>query len=125
MNPSDFVQVQLSAAGITFAGEGATVRIANGHYSYFFTPGNPVKVLSSEWRRSLSLKNFQGTPILEVAPAPSLPSAVPAATRSVTAATRSSRFFSPAASHTDAPAQPVSQATQPAAAASAAEAEVK
>jgi hypothetical protein len=125
MNPSDFVQAQLSAAGITFAGEGALVRISNGHFSYCFTPGNSVKVLTSEWRRFLSLREYQGKPILEVAPPPSLPSAAPAATRAATAASRSSRFFSPAASHTDAPAQPVSQATQPAAAASAAEAEVK
>jgi hypothetical protein len=125
MNSSDFVQAQLSAAGITFASKGASVRISNGHFSYLFTPGNPVKVLSSEWRRSLSIQAHEGQPILEVAPPPSLPSAAPAAIKAVTAATRSSRFFSPAASHTDAPAQPVSQATQPAAAASAAEAEVK
>jgi len=67
---SDFVQVQLSAAGIAFAGAGATVRIVNGHFSYVFTPGKPVRVLSSEWRRALSLKTVNGKAILELAPAP-------------------------------------------------------
>jgi hypothetical protein len=123
----DFVELQLTAAGVAFAGEGGIVRMNNGHYSYTFTASQPVRVLSSEWRRGFPVKTFDGQPILQIAkpsPAPvsaSSSSAAPAAK----AKTRSSRFISPAASHTDAPAQPVSQATQPAAAASVAEAEVK
>jgi hypothetical protein len=106
----DLVQVQLSAAGIAFAGTGAQVIISNAHYSYSFAPGKPVKVLTSEWRRSLSLRMFDGQPVLEVASSPA--KATPG------------RVISPGASHTDAPEQPV-KATQPAAEASAAEPEVK
>ena len=118
--PSDFIQVQLSAAGVAFAGAGAQVRIANGHFCYIFTPGKPVRVLSSEYRRVLAVKLFNGAPIFEIAHAIlSTPAAAPVKAGSQ----RSARVISPAISHTDAPAQPVSQATQPAA--SAADTEVK
>lgn len=115
----DFVQVQLSASGIAFAGEGAQVRIVNGHYNYLFTPGSPVKVLTSEWSRSLSLKNFNGQPILEVAAASAADPAAPTVTEII-----------PGASHTDAPEQAGSQsgaqpATKSKAAKSAADSEVK
>jgi hypothetical protein len=103
--PSDFVQVQLSAAGITFAGQGATVRIANAHFSYVFTPGQPVRVLSSEWRRVLSLKTYQGASILALAPVPA-----PAASQKPTPVP--GRVISPAASHTDAPQPTVEKAAE-------------
>jgi hypothetical protein len=95
MNPSDFVQVQLSPAGIALS-ESTSVRISNAHFNYCFTPGQPVKVLSSEWRRTLSLKTYQGSQILVLAPV-----ADPAAPQKPTPAP--GRFISPAASHTDAP----------------------
>jgi hypothetical protein len=106
----DFVQVQLSATGVAYAGAGAKVVVANGHYAYAFTPGQSVKVLTSEWRSSLSLKMSDGQPIFEVA--------------SGAAKTSSGRTISPDASHTDAPEQST-KATQTAAAASAADPEVK
>jgi hypothetical protein len=93
---SDFVQVQLSAAGLNYAGSSATVRIANGHFSYVFTGSNPVRVLSSEWRRVLSLKQYQGQPIFEIAPTAPV-AATPAAAAPVT------HVISAPASHTDAP----------------------
>jgi hypothetical protein len=52
MNPSDFVQVQLSPAGIALS-ESTSVRISNAHFNYCFTPGQPVKVLKFwPWLRS-------------------------------------------------------------------------
>jgi hypothetical protein len=108
---SDFVQVQLTAAGIAMAGTDGSVRIANGHFSYVFTAGNAVRVLSSEWRRVLSLKLYQGQAILEIAPV-----ATVAATKTSASSTR---VVSPVASHTDAPTQSAASTS------SAAEAEVK
>jgi hypothetical protein len=96
----DFLDVQLTTAGIALAAPGSTVRIANGHFSYVFTGGKPVRVLSSEWRRVLSLKTFEGAPILAVVPTVATPSAA------ATPKTATARVISPAASHTDAPAQP-------------------
>ena len=110
--PSDFIQVQLTAAGIAFAGKSGTVRIANGHFAYVFAAA-PVRVLISEWSRTLSGKKINGAAILEAVPAAPV-KAGPAPTRTI----------SPGSSHTDAPEQ---TAAKPAAAASAAEpqAEVK
>ena len=92
---SDFVQVQLSATGIAFAGKGATLRVGNGHFDYTFMPGAPVRVLTSEWRKTLSLKAYAGQPILEVAPTAAAAPAKPVAAASHT--------ISPAVSHTDPP----------------------
>lgn len=91
---SDFVEVRLSAAGIAYAGQGATVTISNGHFSYVFSGATPVRVLTSEWRRVLSVKQSQGQPLFETAPAaPAAPAvAAPVA-----------RVISAPASHTDAP----------------------
>jgi hypothetical protein len=121
MTTSDFVDLQLSSAGIAFCGQGASLRIANGHYDYTFTPGTPVRVLSSEWRRGFPVKTCNGQPILEVIPE------APAARPPVKAASlRAARVISPAASHTDAPAQPASAPNNPSAAdAAATEPEVK
>ena len=114
--PSDFIQVQLSPAGVAFAGKGGAVRIANGHFDYTFTASKPVRVLTSEWRKALSLKVYKGAPILEAvaAAAPAAP-AKPAPPQSHT--------VSPAASHTDAAAQPATEA--PAAKAAETQVEVK
>jgi hypothetical protein len=73
MNPSDFIDVQLSAAGAAFAGDGATLRIGNGRFNYTFVSGTPVRVLTSEWRLALSHRRHDGAPILE--PAPDVPAA--------------------------------------------------
>ena len=92
----DFVEVQLTAAGITMAAPGTILRIANGHFSYLFTVGTPVRVLSSEWRRTLSILTYKGAPVLAIVAAAT---PAPAAQKTTTA-----RVTSPAASHTDAPA---------------------
>lgn len=67
--PSDFVQVQLSAAGIAFAAGGA-VRISTAHFSYEFKPGTQVRVLTSEWSGALSRERISGETIFELVPAP-------------------------------------------------------
>ena len=103
---SDFVEIVLSPAGVEMAGDGGYVQISDGHFVYRFTALKPVRVLTSEWRRVLSLKRFSGQPILEVAPAAPEPAASPAATAAAPApgpAAGATHTISPAASHTDAP----------------------
>jgi hypothetical protein len=114
----DFVQVQLTAAGIAFAGAGQTLRVCNGHFDYTFTPGNPVKVLISEWSRVLSAQLSNGQPVFEL-----VSTGAQAAQQSGASVT-----ISPEASHSDAPAQPAPQPafkTKSTAAKSAAATEVK
>jgi hypothetical protein len=67
-NNSDFVEVQLSAAGIAAAGENGTLRITAAHMSYQFAPGQPVRVLTSEWAKVLSTEQLKGQLIFELAP---------------------------------------------------------
>jgi hypothetical protein len=85
---SDFVQVQLSPAGVAFAGPGGSVRVTNGRFDYTFAQGTPVRVLVSEWRKVLSLRSHQGAAIFEAVAAPSVV-----------------RTISPVSSHSDAPEQ--------------------
>jgi hypothetical protein len=66
---SDFVEVQLSAAGIQAAGVDGALRITAAHMSYEFTPGARVRVLTSEWAKVLSRETLRGNTILELAPA--------------------------------------------------------
>ena len=100
--PSDFVQVQLSAAGVAFAGTGGQVRIANGHFAYLFSATKPVRVLTSEWSRTLSRKTFNGAPILMIAPTP-----VPAQPTPSPAPLSHTNF--PSISHRDGDAAPIEQ----------------
>ncbi len=72
---SDFVEVRLSAVGVSFAGASGSVRVANGHFAYTFTAATPVRVLTSEWRKLLSLKQYKGQPVFEVVTAESAPQA--------------------------------------------------
>lgn len=74
---SDFLSVELSAAGVAFAGEGGVVRISAAHFSYSFAAGKPVRVLTSEWSRTLVKEMHDGQPLLKVAETPS-PSGVAA-----------------------------------------------
>ena len=69
--PSDFVNVQLSAAGAKVG----PVRVANAHFNYFFEQGKTVRVLTSEWRRVLSQERRGADALLEIAPAPVAPEA--------------------------------------------------
>jgi hypothetical protein len=41
------------------------VRICNSSFDYTFAQGVPVRVLTSEWRKVLSLRSHQGAAILE------------------------------------------------------------
>jgi hypothetical protein len=66
---SDFVDVQLSAAGVAMVGADGALQIANAHLSYKFTPGTVTRVLTSEWSKVLSRETFGGDPIFEPAPA--------------------------------------------------------
>jgi hypothetical protein len=66
---SDFVDVQLSAAGVAMVGADGSLQITNAHLSYKFTPGASTRVLTSEWSRVLSKELFRGEPIFEIAPA--------------------------------------------------------
>jgi len=63
---SDFVNVELSTAGVAFAGKAGVVRIASAHMDYTFTAGKPVRVLTSEWSRTLAKHSNGGQPILQV-----------------------------------------------------------
>jgi len=66
---SDFVDVQLSAAGVAMVGADGALQITNAHLSYKFTPGTVTRVLTSEWSKVLSRETFGGDPIFEPAPA--------------------------------------------------------
>lgn len=65
----DFVDIQLSPAGASFAGKGGVVQISNGRFSYKVASGKPVRVLISEWSRTLSKETFNGQPIFQLTPA--------------------------------------------------------
>lgn len=80
-SPSDFVNVQISAA----AAKLAPVHVANGHFSYVFADSSAsVRVLTSEWRKVLSNISVNGVTVFTLAadaqPAPEAkPTAAPAA----------------------------------------------
>ena len=65
---SDFVDIQLSAAGIAMVGANGALQITNAHLSYKFTPGVSTRVLTSEWSKMLSRESYQGKSIFELAP---------------------------------------------------------
>jgi hypothetical protein len=68
--PSDFVDVQLTAAGEKFAGEAGVLRFSNGRFSYTFTKGHPTRVVKAyEWSSVLSAMNYQGEPVFAIVPA--------------------------------------------------------
>jgi hypothetical protein len=66
---SDFVNVQLSAAGAQIAGADKPIRITTPHFSYVFTASGSTRVLASEWARLLSKEKIDGALILQLAPA--------------------------------------------------------
>lgn len=77
----DFVQVQLSAAGLKLAGSGP-LKVANGTRSLTFTPGQTTKVERSyEWRAWLSTTMRNGEPLFEIAPAAPAPAASTSTTK--------------------------------------------
>ncbi len=66
--PSDWVQVRLSEAGLAFAGDSATVNVANTHMHYTFQGTTPTRVLRyAEWDKLLSKETINGQPMFELA----------------------------------------------------------
>ena len=88
MAGEDYVQVQLTAAGVEMAGTGKYVRVLFANSDLTFDIGKPLRVTRFEWS-SLRARLFKGQPIFEVvpsgapaaaaAPAPSPSPAAPAA----------------------------------------------
>ena len=102
---SDFVQVQMSEAGIAFAGTGGTIRVENSRSHFVFTAGKPLRVVKSyEWGYLATQKNADGKPLFELVPAaapvaPEAPTAEEVAAAAAAAATLAAQHE--AASHTD------------------------
>jgi len=70
MAGNDFVNVQLTPAGVALAG-GHPLTVQNGRAHYSFAPGSPVRVLTSELKTWLSQQHTsKGDPIFEIVPAP-------------------------------------------------------
>jgi hypothetical protein len=66
---SDFVDVQLSAAGVLVAGASGSITVITPHFSYAFTAAGGTRVLTSEWAKTLSKETVNGQKILELTPA--------------------------------------------------------
>jgi len=65
---SDFVQVQLTPFGQTFA-KGNPLTVSNGRRTHTFTGATAVKVeLSYEWKVWLSKRNVNGQLLFELVP---------------------------------------------------------
>jgi hypothetical protein len=67
MAGSDFLDIELSAAGLQMGGEGGAIRITTRNFSYQVKAGSTVRVLTSEWFNVLSKENYQGQPIFQPA----------------------------------------------------------
>jgi hypothetical protein len=121
---SDFVNVRLAAAGLTFAGSNGTVRIANAHMDYKFSGDTAQRVLTSEWSKIFSIEKYNGAPMFELVPtaqaaAPVATQAAPAPVKATAAPVVAIPAPSPiadatkaAASTSQPAAQPVAVATQ-------------
>lgn len=68
MAGTDFVDVQLSDAGVAQVGQAGALRITVGPMSYLFTPGQRVRVLSSEWSKVLSREKRKGQTLFVLSP---------------------------------------------------------
>jgi hypothetical protein len=81
MAGEDFVQVQLSAAGVKMAGAGGVVHVTHTRPDLVFKAGAaPQRVTRAfDWNAVLSQLRYQGQPIFEVAPASPAPAAKPVA----------------------------------------------
>jgi hypothetical protein len=64
---SDFVNVQLTAAGVQIAGASGSIQVTAQRLSYKFTPGLTTRVLTSEWTKVLSKETLQGQTLFELA----------------------------------------------------------
>ena len=68
MSGTDFCDVRLNAAGAAIAGADGAIAITTQHFSYTFTANASTRVLTSEWRKVLSVENIQGQRVLEIVP---------------------------------------------------------
>ncbi len=101
MAGADFVQVQLSAAGVKMAGAGAVVRVVKAQSDFVFKAGVPQRVtLAWEWAKLLAPMKYQGQPIFEIVAATAAPAT--AGTAAVAAASAAA----PSAPATVAPNHP-------------------
>lgn len=99
---SDFVDVQLSAAGLALTGEEGALHISNGRLAYRFAPGSTTRVLTSEWTRVLSRETRDGQALLEAVVAPAAPPRRSAAAAPIAPATTPE----PAAAEDSSPSTP-------------------
>ena len=67
-NQPDFVNVQLSAAGVLAAGTSGTITITTPHFNYAFTASDSTRVLTSEWSKLLSKETIEGQIVLQLVP---------------------------------------------------------
>jgi hypothetical protein len=67
MAGKDFIDVQLTAAGVKYAGAGGVVGVYNGRREFKFTAGQPAKVLKAyEWDKVLATMKAFGEPMFEI-----------------------------------------------------------
>jgi hypothetical protein len=64
---SDFLDIELSPAGLLMAGASGAIRITNRHFNYQLKAGATARVLTSEWAKVLSKQLYQGQPIFKLA----------------------------------------------------------
>ena len=67
MARTDFVLIQLTAAGQKLA-ENGSMRVIARHIDYAFTGSKPVEVLTSEWARFFSRQRSGEDLLFELAP---------------------------------------------------------
>ena len=67
MANSDFIDIELSEAGLALVGADGAVRVTALNFSYQLRPGEKARVLTSEWSRALSLETHQGRAIFQQA----------------------------------------------------------
>lgn len=65
MAGSDFINIELSAAGLQMAGAGGSVRVTARHMNYEIKAGASVRVLTSEWSLVLSKHFYDGQPVFQ------------------------------------------------------------
>ena len=65
MAGSDFINIELSAAGLKMVGPDGAVRVTMRHIDYTVKANEPARVLTSEWNRVLSLQQFEGEAIFQ------------------------------------------------------------
>jgi hypothetical protein len=69
MAGEEFVQVQMSAAGVAYAGVGGVIRAENSRSHFAFVAGEAQRVVRGyEWGYLRDLKDAAGKPLFEIVP---------------------------------------------------------